>query len=111
MIRVERREFSGLKIYDSLLCKFFLWSQFPGFCHQTAPETRQNKVSIVEAFGGELRFDTPETGSGCRFDKTFASLLDGALENVERFASYIRPFTEWIIKVLTIGMLKFRVDN
>lgn len=23
MIRVERREFSGLKIYDSLLCKFF----------------------------------------------------------------------------------------
>lgn len=69
MIRVERREFSGLKIYDSLLCKFFFWSQCPSFCHQTAPETRQNKVSIVEAFEGRIRFDTPKIEAGVALTK------------------------------------------
>lgn len=47
MIRVERRKFSGLKIYDcvNFLCKFFTLVAVSMLYHQMAPKTQQHKAA------------------------------------------------------------------
>lgn len=92
MIRVERREFSGFKIYDSCYVQILFLVAISMLCYQMAPKTQQHKV----AFWFFLS------------KADFCNVVKGPSMGSRKFTSYIRPFSEWIIKVLTIGLEKFR---